>query len=369
MNAELAAALDEALARNWSADEVALRTRNAPLASWVKYLGRAKDKLPTWAAARCWIDERSYMQSSSEATAAVKFEGLSGLLAIDLTLGLGIDAAALAARFDRVVGVELDEQRAEAARFNFARLGISNIEVVCGRAEDISLAGADLVYVDPSRVDASGRRVYSLEQSSPDVLSMLDRFPKRTIIKLSPLFDVDEALRIFNAAVEVVSADGECKEVLVRLGEAPEVRCTLVGNAVRRFVFGKEEKTVPQSDFEPQFLYLPDAALVKARVVEPYLAQNFSDAPIKIDRNAVFSARELPDFAGRGFRIDEMYPYKPKALKKILKERGIGRAELLLGQGAPHSIEHIAKELGLKPGGEQKLFFGHSMCVFVSLPL
>lgn len=368
MTPELAAQLDEVLALGWTADQVAFKTRNAALASWVKYLDKAKEKLPTWVAARCWIDERSYIQSSSEGTATAKFDGLSGGLAIDLTMGLGVDTAALAARFDRVVGVEADPNKAEAARFNFARLGIDNIEVVCAQAEEIALERADLVYIDPSRIDAAGKKVYSLEQSSPNVLSMLDRLPNKTIIKLSPLFDVAEAERLLGGAVEVVSVDGECKEVLVRLGEQPERRCTIINkNGVRRLNFLAPHVPCPTSHVpRPTYLYVPDVAIVKARVVGRYM-ERYAE-PYGIEQNIVFSSEKLEPFDGQCFVVERIAPYKPKELKKELAG---GRFELHLGNGFPLSIDQITKQLAIRAGGEQRLFFctisGETVSLFVSL--
>lgn len=373
MNAELVALLDEALAKGWSADQVALKMRNAQVASWVKYLDKAREKLPTWSAARCWIDERSYIQSSSEASAAAKFDGLSGKLAVDLTLGLGVDAAAMAARFDRVIGVEADPQKAEAARFNFSRLGLNNIEVVCAKAEDFLAENSlpiDLIYIDPSRVDAQGKKVYSLEQSTPNVLELRPLFQSKTIIKLAPLFDVGEALRIFDAAVEVVSVGGECKEVLVRLGEEPELRCTIIDkNGVRRLHFPTTPAPhVPSSTAQVTYIYVPDVAIAKARVVGHYMAHYAAD--YSIENNLIFSAEKLEHFIGQEFTVSRMEPYKPKALRKELSGK---QFEIHLGPSFPYPIAQLSAQLGIKVGGNQKLFFctvtGRLCLFFVSLSL
>ncbi|MBO5771624.1 MAG: SAM-dependent methyltransferase, partial [Alistipes sp.] len=99
----------------------------AVVATQVKRLQRAKSKLPSYYAVRACLPPLSYEQSSSEECAVRK--PLSGGSLLDLTCGLGVDAAMLSRRFERVVTCERNEVLAEVARENFARLGCHNIEV------------------------------------------------------------------------------------------------------------------------------------------------------------------------------------------------------------------------------------------------
>ncbi len=107
----------------------------ALVATQVKYLGRAAAKLPSYRAARCILPPRAFEQASSEACAAHKRIG--GEAVLDLTCGLGVDAFALSRRFGRVVTLERDPLLARIARDNFARLGVTNVEVVCASAEGV----------------------------------------------------------------------------------------------------------------------------------------------------------------------------------------------------------------------------------------
>jgi len=59
--------------------------RAAVVANQVALLQRARHKLPTWAAARCELERTALEQASSEAAAALRFAGLQGERAIDLT--------------------------------------------------------------------------------------------------------------------------------------------------------------------------------------------------------------------------------------------------------------------------------------------
>ena len=94
----------------------------AAVATQVKRLQRAAAKLPSYYAVRAVLPPRAYEQSSSEECAARK--RLSGGSVLDLTCGLGVDAAALARRFERVVTLERDETLAAVARHNLRLLGV-----------------------------------------------------------------------------------------------------------------------------------------------------------------------------------------------------------------------------------------------------
>ena len=71
------------------------------VASQVKYLQRARTKLPRLYEARAIIPDRAFEQSSSEDCAVAK--PLRGGRLLDLTCGLGIDSSAMAAHFEQVV--------------------------------------------------------------------------------------------------------------------------------------------------------------------------------------------------------------------------------------------------------------------------
>ena len=193
--------------------EIALDRRvphAAVVATQVKYLRRARTKLPAYYAARCILPPRAFEQASSEAAAARK--SCAGQRALDLTCGLGVDSLYLARRFRRVVALERDPALAQIAAENFRRLDVGNVEVVCTDAESyLAAAGErfDWIFADPDRRDAVGRKQLRLEACSPDVLALgpaLERLSGRLCLKNSPLFDVDEAFRLFpRCRVEAVS--------------------------------------------------------------------------------------------------------------------------------------------------------------------
>ncbi len=343
------------------------------VATQVKYLQRAERKLPSYAAAQCILPPRAFEQASSEACAARK--RIEGGSVLDLTCGLGVDALALSRRFDRVVALERDGVLAAVARENFRRLGARNIEVVNASAEEfLQREGLrfDWVYADPDRRSAAGRKLVRLEDCSPSIpalLPLVRRASERLCLKNSPLFDVDEAFRLFpDARIEVLSLDGECKEVMIYAdGEGPLLTATAIVAADcgaadaasgRRCggTFSVRPGTPPPrlpEGFEPgryRWLVAPDAALQKARIARLHLAGR---ADIWSDNGFGFSADRPEGAIGRVFAIEEILPYDPRRLKRSL--RGLG-AEVIK-RDFPLPAEETMRRLGVHAGGDVRLAF------------
>ena len=294
------------------------------VATQLKYLDRARTKLPTYAEAGCILPPRAFEQCSSERCAAHK--PMEGERVLELTCGLGVDARALSMRFREVVTLERNELLAEVAAENFRRLGICNVQVLATDAESYVAScneQFDWIYADPDRRSEQGKKLVCLEDCSPDILRLMPRLRQlapRMCFKNSPLFDVDEARRIFpDCAVEVVSLDGECKEVLILLGEgiAPRLTATALGLGSYTAEEAAIEEAIPS--FAPttyRYLILPDVSLQKARLVRQYLrgkADCWSE-------NGYGFAVERPDVPMcRIFDIDTIEPYDPKQLKRKLK--------------------------------------------------
>lgn len=351
----------------------------ALVATQVKYLQRARSKLPSYYAARCVIPPLAFEQSSSEAAAANK--RYSGAVCVDLTCGLGVDSFAFSKRFERVIAVEKDPDLAYIAELNFKLLGAHNIHVVNSSAEEFIAANggskADLVYIDPDRRDPSGKKLVRLENCSPDAVGLmpaLRNIAERVVIKLSPLFDVDQAFRIFgpSARVEAVSLDGECKEVLVETGAhipSPVIAATPVGFGTVEYPYIKGMVCGGTVSDPSQYGYLiaPDVALAKARIARRYFTG--AGCGIENENSYAFSHTLPARLPGKAYRIVKVEPYHPKRLRKSLKDSGIGRINILK-RDFPHSAETIARHLGVREGGTVDVAFavtsGSPWAVFVA---
>jgi hypothetical protein len=360
----------------------------ALVASQVKYLGRAAEKLPSWHAARCVVPPLAFEQSSSEAAALRKWSADDdGGLAIDLTCGLGVDAYALSRRFERVVAVERDPALAAVVRENFRRLGVDNVEVVGGfSAEEFlegehAAAGANLIYIDPDRRGASGEKLVRLEDCSPDVVGLLPRLSAlapRLVVKLSPLFDVDEVFRVFGprcVCVDVVSLGDECKEVVADVRFcAPDAPPT-PSQKIRAIAIGLGEVEYPAScsegevantftpkelslkEFSPAaytHLVIPDVALQKARLARRYFSER--GVWIESENGYGFAASKPENTLGRAMPIASLEPFDPKALKRTLKARGVKNIDIFR-RDFPLSTADIARQLGVREGGSTRIAF------------
>ena len=367
----------QAVAENRGRDAAAVALdRRIPhareVASQVKYLSRAVSKLPSYAEAGCILPARAFEQSSGELCAARKHgSGGSGGSALDLTCGLGTDTLYLARRFAHVTAIERDDVLADVARENFRRLGVGNVEVVCSSAEDF-LAGCsrtgrrfDMIYADPDRRDPSGRKMVRIEDCSPDIAALLPTIKSvasACCIKLSPLFDVDEAFRIFgDVTVEAVSAGGECKEVLVYDDGSHTARLSAVAlhpdGTSSEVSFLRSEVSdasgaLCTQPFDPsccRTLGIPDPALQKARLVSRALAGR---ARVWSQNGFAFSAESDPsDAAGglcRWYAVESIEPYSPRRLRRELKGLGVE----LFKRDFPLSLTDIRRACSIREGDD-----------------
>lgn len=350
-----------AAARGRDPLEVAL-DRTVPharlVATQVKYLARAAQKLPSYAAAQCILPPLAFEQASSEACAAHKL--LEGDTVLDLTCGLGADALFLSRRFRRVVTLERNEMLARVAAENFSRMGVANVDVVNASAEEYLRRDGlrfDWIYADPDRRSDKGRKLVRLEDCSPDIIALkplLDRVSGRLCIKNSPLFDIGEALRLFpDSRVEVVSLGDECKEVLVYAdGTGPALTATALGRGSFTATPGQTPPPAPDT-FDPsryRWLVVPDVALQKARLARLHLR---GKADIWSENGYGFAAEEPQEVIGKVFAVESIEPYDPRRLKRSLKGAG---AELMK-RDFPFGAEELARRLGVHAGADVRLAF------------
>lgn len=356
--------VQRAIAQNRGRDplEVAL-DRRVPhariVATQVKYLARAAAKLPSFAAAQCILPPLAFEQASSERCALHKT--ISGEAALDLTCGLGVDAWALSKRFARVTALERDPVLAQITARNLRLLGADNVEVVCTAAEEFlqtTTEKYDWVYADPDRRSAEGRKLVRLEECSPDILSLrehIDRISGRLCLKNSPLFDVDEAFRLFGRCrVEVVSLTDECKEVLVYAdGSEPRITATALGRGSFSLPLAGADNAPCAEPFDPaqsRWLVIPDVALRKARLACAHLR---GKAQIWSNEGYGFAAEKPCGVIGRVFAVESIEPYDPGRLKRALRGRGIE----ILKHDFPLAAAEIARRLGVREGGDERLAF------------
>ena len=331
----------------------------AIVATQVKNLQKARTKLPSYFAVQAIVPTLAYEQSSSEECAERK--QLEGESVLDLTCGLGVDSLALSKRFKRVVTLERNEMVAAVARENFRRLGAKNIEVVCSSAEEYLATCTDhfdWCFSDPDRRGEKGEKLVRLEDCSPDVVALmptLKRIAEKICIKCSPLFDVDEAFRLFgDCAVETVSLGGEAKEVNIYIdGSAPRLTAVAVG--IGEVAASVEERNAAKWSAQPsdlaqyRYITLPDVALQHSRMV----AVAFEGKCDVWSNNGVALSIERPDgVLGRTFEVEAIYNID-SSFKRVIK----GAKAEIYRRDFPMANAEICKRYHCSEGGKEKWCF------------
>lgn len=292
-------------------------------------------KLPTWAAAGCRVPSGlSLEQCSSEAAASYKagLVGRAGRLA-DLTGGMGVDSSAFSRICGEVFYYERDTTLAEAAEENFVRLGIGNIHV-CNTEIDAGtvLPECDWIYLDPARraADGTGRKVFLLEDCSPNILELLPALLAKAphiMVKLSPMADItmlSEKLPGIRE-IHVAGLDGEVKELLCIIGResggAPRITAVDPGSGIPAIAFTKEEEesarmllsSVPAAG---QIIFDPSPVITKAGCFRILCARH---GMRKLDRFTHLYVCDsiCTDVPGRNFEVLETAPLCKTALKDL----------------------------------------------------
>ena len=164
-----------------------------------------------------------------KAQLAERIAAQKGWKLADLTGGLGVDSWFFSKKASQVLYCEMQKPLCDAAQHNFAVLEAGNIEICnCMVVPDSELLTAlfsefrpDIIYLDPARRGEGGRKVFLLEDCTPDILTLKDdlfRFSRHILLKLSPMADITmvcERLGGCCREVHIVGAGGECKELLV----------------------------------------------------------------------------------------------------------------------------------------------------------
>lgn len=327
---------------------------------------RAEKKLPTWFKTGniLYPPNLNLEQTSSEATAKYKASLVDGEKLLDITGGFGIDDYYFSKKVKKVVHCEHEDELSNLAAHNFKTLEADNIEVVKGDGLEIlqnSSEKFDWIYVDPSRRDDSGGRVFFLEDCLPNLPENLDLIWKHTenlMVKTSPLLDLSAGIRALKNVKEihVIALKNEVKELIwvSKKGFSGPVLVKAVDiKAEKVETYEKIAKASTNVPYGPPggYLYEPNAALMKSGLADT-LAKELG--LVKLHPNSqLYSSNDKKKYFGRIFRIVEVVPYKKKLVKKKLT---FSEANITT-RNFPQSVDSLRKNLKLKDGGENYLFF------------
>ena len=279
---------------------------------------KLKDKMPQWYGQPRMIfpAKLSAEQCSSTLTGRYK-AGLAALIAggkpfriADLTGGLGVDTWYFSMEASEVLYNEMQTVLCMAAEHNFRILGAGNIQFsnkciipecqakqedaesgnLATTAEILGAFKPDIIFADPARRSESGRKVFLIEECSPDILSLKEELfavSRHILLKLSPMADISMVCSRLGPGcrqVHVIGAGGECKELLIWMDRewtgnytVKVVELGQKGESVIEFT-PEEEKTVcpailsenavrriqEDRNFNQRWMFEPGKALMKA---------------------------------------------------------------------------------------------------------
>lgn len=303
-------------------------------------------------------------QASSKITAEYKASLVTGDTFIDLTGGLGIDSLHFSRKFENCVYCEINPEVAEIAAHNFKVLNRDNIEV--HTTDGISFLDNfekkySCIYIDPSRREKTGGRVFRLSQCIPDVGKNLDLlFSKSSIIiiKTSPLLDLQAGISELQkvAEIHIVAVENDVKELIWILKETNDSRIIVktvnfTKTRIEEYKNWFGENPQPEIHAPRIYLYEPNAAIMKSGL---FGALGMDLNLEKLHPNShLYTSDQLIDFPGRRFKIQNILPYN---IKKIRKNINFEKAHIAT-RNFPDPVKVIRQKLKLSDGGENYLFF------------
>ena len=315
----------------------------------------------------------------------------------DLTGGLGVDSWAFSEVAEEVLYNEMNPELAAAARHNFQALGATNIFIRNCEATADSLEEIlgdfkpDVIFMDPARRDSVGKKVFLLEDCSPDVLKMLPQMFETSrfiLLKISPMADITMVVERLDRTYEsfldenhkggwngqwvrevhVVASCGECKELLILLDRewrnGYSLTCREDGGTL---TFTSEEiagaKAVyPDSTFA-RIIFEPGKSLTKAGVFNAVcerfglvklarfthlytIGEPLSDSELE-QRTA-----PLKDF-GKVFYVKEILPLNKATMKDVGKRYPHSEVS---AKNIPMSSDELRVRLKVRSGDDAHIF-------------
>lgn len=302
----------------------------------------------------------SLEQATSELLARYKGHKVQGKHFCDLTGGMGLDTYFMGRNFEQVDYVEKDPYLCQLAQRNFAILGLNTVTVHHMAAEEFLEQAEeryDLIYIDPSR-RIGGQRKTSIRNLEPDVVSLQSSIlaiAKNCLVKLSPMQDIAESIKLLPTTREVmvIGLENEVKELLIKLGTEstdtiPVHAVILDKNHAAQELSGTVSAAASSVSSRPagRFLYLPHSVILKAALHDDVADEHGLD---KLHPNThIYTSDTLAsDYPGRILEVIEVTQLNKKVLRPYLQTGHIN----VITKNFPLSAVAIKKKLSVQDGG------------------
>ena len=274
-------------------------------------------------------------QASSSATAHFVASLITeGKTVADLTAGLGINTFFLCRKAHLVYAVERDLERAKALEINLRYLEIHNAIVICDDALEwikSEKKHLDIVFIDPSRRNETGKKFFRLTDCSPnldELLPFLRTKCSRLLVKCSPLLDLKEAIRLYPEIthIYIVEYKRDVREILLDMTFdipkadplLPLISCVILmaGEMVEMSTFSIDDwdlnHTLPyligQEELKQNgYIYEPSPVFMKSGFFGGMIKEYPDMCKLDPNTHLFYSAIYHPGFPGRIFRIENFF--------------------------------------------------------------
>lgn len=263
---------------------------------------------------------------------------------IDLGCGIGGDLIAAARAGLVVAGVDLDPVRVEVARANLEALGLEGAVAVAD-ATGVDTAPFAVAFADPARRTARGRTFSAADWTPPWPWVEGLLASREACVKTAP--GIPHDLVPAGVEAEWVSDGGEVKEAALWSGRLATCRhrATVIAGAGLATLTDEDDPGAGEGPVAA-YLYEPDGAVVRAGLVTAVAALVDGALP---DRHLAYvtSEQHVRTPFATAYRVLEELPYREKALRAALRERGVGPLEIKK-RGVDIVPEQLRKRLSLR---------------------
>lgn len=283
-----------------------------------------------------WFPTALSVEQASSATVACFHAAVVAPLRslLDMTMGLGVDAAAIASLDGaEVTAIERDSRLCLFAKENYRN--IAGLEII--NADSVEWLKStdrpfDWIFIDPARRDGIGHRVYNIHDCAPDVAEILPLMlthARDVLAKLSPMLDISATIADLRHVrkIYIVEERGEVRELLAHISRDVESDCdTTEIEAVSvdwKFSFTRAQEAAAAERYAKpaagEYLYEPAPAVMKAAPFK-LLCDKFEIGALHPNTHLYVSPRKIDGFPGKRYRIEAVIPYSSKYIKRFAKE-------------------------------------------------
>ncbi len=333
------------------------------LVSQVARWQKLRKKFPKLNFSRGWIlpPELSIEQASSSETAAYKAHWMADKNVVDVTGGMGMDAKEISqvsksyTHIERVPEISLSAQ----SLLNGKALCLcgDSTEILPKLDTQYDVNKTDIVYADPARRDATGNKVISWEQLTPNPLQQLPLWLEtapEVWIRLTPMTDILEIQKSLpNASVLHILGKGrEAKEIAVVCKREPGPLHIVISTDSDpkihlEFNFSEVNQPPQKISAPKKYLYDPHSTVMISRAWN-WICEEFELCALDAKTRLFTSDQLIPNFPGRVFEIHEIHSSLPKGIK--------GKKLAVATQNHPVKAADLKKKLKAKESDSEFLW-------------